>query len=85
MVCVFSLQSVTPPQFILWYHDGKMINYDQSRGGITVRAEQQQDGSVSASLLSITNATLRDSGRYTCSATNVNPATVSIFVSRGEI
>jgi hypothetical protein len=29
------LQSPTPPQYVFWYHNDKMVNYDAARGGVT--------------------------------------------------
>ena len=58
-----------------------MINYDQSRGGIEVKTE---DEPVPTSKLTIEQATKRDSGNYTCSASNTRSASASVFVSEGQ-
>ncbi|CAL4063222.1 unnamed protein product [Meganyctiphanes norvegica] len=69
--------SLTPPKYILWYHNNKLINYDQSRGDVTL----QMDNTTSR--IAIANASFRDSGNYTCSAANIIPSSVNVFVSEG--
>lgn len=74
-------QSPTPPQFVFWYHNDRMINYDTSRGGITVETEP---GPKTQSRLTIRDAHDTDSGNYTCSASNTEPASIYVFVSEGK-
>lgn len=57
-----------------------MINYDQSRGGITVTMDQTD---LTTSRLTIKEASLKDSGNYSCSANNIIPSYVNVFVSEG--
>ncbi|CAA9997511.1 unnamed protein product [Nesidiocoris tenuis] len=80
LVCVIE-KSPTPPQYVLWYHNSKMINYDTSRGGVQVRTEQ---GQKTESHLTIHDAKFSDSGNYTCSASNTQPAYIHVFVSEGD-
>ncbi|XP_014241815.1 neural cell adhesion molecule 1-like isoform X1 [Cimex lectularius] len=80
LVCVIE-KSPTPPQYVLWYHNSKMINYDTSRGGVQVRTEQ---GQKTESHLTIHDAKYTDSGNYTCSASNTQPAYIHVFVSEGD-
>lgn len=70
-----------PPQFIFWFHNNKMINYDQSRGGITVAMDQRVP---TTSRLTIMNASLHDSGNYSCTANSIIPASILVFVSEGD-
>nr|XP_024215672.1 roundabout homolog 1-like [Halyomorpha halys] len=77
LVCVIE-KSPTPPQYVLWYHNSKMINYDTTRGGVQVRTEQ---GQKTESHLTIHEAKDSDSGNYTCSASNTQPAYIHVFVS----
>lgn len=77
----FALQSPTPPQYVFWYHNDRMINYDTSRGGITVETEP---GPKTQSRLTIRDAHDTDSGNYTCSASNTEPASIYVFVSEGR-
>jgi hypothetical protein len=58
-----------------------MINYDTSRGGITVETEP---GLKTQSRLTIRDAHDTDSGNYTCSASNTEPASIYVFVSEGR-
>ncbi|KAJ8963385.1 hypothetical protein NQ318_018862 [Aromia moschata] len=74
--CVF--QSPTPPQYVFWYHNEHMINYDTARGGITV---DTVPGPRTQSRLTIRNTNDADSGNYTCSASNTEPASIYVFVS----
>lgn len=74
-------QSPQPPQYVFWYHNAKMINYDNSRGGIVVNTE---NGGRSTSRLTIHDVIDTDSGNYTCKAANAEPAYVYVFVSEGK-
>lgn len=57
-----------------------MINYDTARGGITV---DTNPGPKTQSHLIIRDAVDSDSGNYTCSASNTEPASIFVFVSEG--
>ncbi|XP_037790758.1 zwei Ig domain protein zig-8-like [Penaeus monodon] len=80
LLCIIE-GSLSPPQFIFWYHDNRMINYDQSRGDISVTIDHQE---LITSRLTINNASFKDSGNYTCSANNINPSSVNVYVSEGK-
>ncbi|RZF32623.1 hypothetical protein LSTR_LSTR014855, partial [Laodelphax striatellus] len=70
--------SPVPPQYVFWYHNDRMINYDpsasatagggsapgaaNSRGGVTVSTEP--GGPRTHSRLLVTHATHADSGNY---------------------
>ncbi|KAG8236122.1 hypothetical protein J437_LFUL000485 [Ladona fulva] len=79
LVCIIE-KSPSPPQYVFWYHNERMINYDTSRGGITVETEP---GPKTHSRLTIRDASDADSGNYTCSASNTEPASIHVFVSEG--
>ncbi|XP_042243009.1 neurotrimin-like isoform X1 [Homarus americanus] len=81
LVCVIK-QSPTPPQYVFWYHNEHMINYDTQRGGINVSTETGPKKTHSH--LVITDARYQDSGNYTCSASNTQPAFSNVFVSHGD-
>ncbi|KAK3880666.1 hypothetical protein Pcinc_014824 [Petrolisthes cinctipes] len=68
--------------FILWRHGDHMLNYDTSRGGISVKTDMS--GSVIVSTLFIAKAGHRDSGNYTCSLGDVATGSVMVHVLNGE-
>lgn len=80
LVCVIE-KSPTPPQYVFWYHNENMINYDTQRGGINVTT---QIGTNTKSHLTVIGATYEDSGNYTCSASNTMPASANVYVSLGD-
>ncbi|GAB6018937.1 hypothetical protein CHUAL_000585 [Chamberlinius hualienensis] len=80
LTCVIS-QSPDPPMYVFWYHDSRMINYDTSRGGITVNTIK---GDTSVSTLTISDAQKSDSGNYTCNPANAEPTSVTVHVLNGE-
>lgn len=80
LVCMID-KSPQPPQYVFWYHNERMINYDTARGGVTVETEP---GAKTQSRLTIREAHDSDSGNYTCSASNTEPASIFVFVSEGD-
>ncbi|GLV39962.1 defective proboscis extension response 12 [Carabus blaptoides fortunei] len=80
LVCIIE-KSPIPPQYVFWYHNDRMINYDTARGGITV---ETRPGPQTQSLLTIEQAQDSDSGNYTCSASNTRPASIYVFVQEGD-
>ncbi|XP_065167660.1 neurotrimin-like [Atheta coriaria] len=80
LVCIIE-KSPTPPQYVFWYHNDHMINYDTARGGISV---ETVPGARTQSRLTIRDTNDADSGNYTCSASNTEPASIFVFVSEGD-
>ncbi|XP_065221629.1 hemicentin-2-like [Planococcus citri] len=78
LVCIIE-NSPIPPQYVLWYHNDKMMNYETTRGGVTVTTEP---GLKTHSRLIINNATPKDSGNYSCRSSNAEPDTTYVFVSQ---
>ncbi|XP_054278341.1 uncharacterized protein LOC128997052 [Macrosteles quadrilineatus] len=78
LVCIIE-NSPTPPQYVFWYHNDKMVNYDSARGGVTVSTEP---GPKTHSRLIVNKATPADTGNYTCRAPNTEPDTIHVFVSK---
>ncbi|XP_023340766.1 adhesion G protein-coupled receptor A2 [Eurytemora carolleeae] len=72
-----------PPSYIFWYHNSRMINYDEERG-ISVGVSQLHSRTL-ISQLTLHNLQVEQSGNYTCSPSSVRPDTVSVRVeARGE-
>lgn len=78
----FSLQSPQPPQYVYWQKNDRMINYDDSRRDITI---ETTPGPRTQSRLIIREPQITDSGNYTCSASNTEPASIFVFVSKGKL
>lgn len=74
------VQSPVPPQYVFWYHNARMINYDAARG-VTVLTEP---GPKTQSALAIRAAGPQHSGNYTCCAANTEPAHIFVYVSEGS-
>lgn len=77
---IASPQSPVPPQYVFWYHNARMINYDAA-AGVTVLTEP---GPKTQSALAIRRAAHRHSGNYTCRAANTEPAHIYVYVSEGS-
>uniref|UniRef100_T1E860 Ig-like domain-containing protein n=2 Tax=albimanus section TaxID=44544 RepID=T1E860_ANOAQ len=58
-----------------------MINYDDSRRDISI---ETTPGPRTQSRLIIREPQINDSGNYTCSASNTEPASIYVFVSKGD-
>ncbi|XP_015924559.1 uncharacterized protein [Parasteatoda tepidariorum] len=80
LTCIIT-ESTSPPVFVFWYHDDRMINYDSSRGGIRVTTE---NGPTTVSRLRIQNARPTDSGNYSCQPSYADPANITVHVLNGE-
>lgn len=74
------MESPVPPDYVFWYHNGKVINYDSPRG-ISVHTEKAQR---TTSKLLISNAQPNDSGNYSCVPSNAEPAAIALHVLNGE-
>ncbi|XP_049963636.1 zwei Ig domain protein zig-8-like [Schistocerca serialis cubense] len=79
LVCIIE-NSPTPPQYVFWFHNERVVNYEGSRA-VAVSTEP---GPRTHSRLLIPRATRRDSGNYTCSAPDTQPDTINVYVSQGE-
>lgn len=67
--------------FLVPYLLSQPISYDSSRGGVSLITEK---GDTTFSYLLIQNAELSDSGRYSCSPSNADVASVRVFVLTGN-
>ena len=78
-----SENSSTPPMYVFWYHNDRMVNYDSGRGvRVETRAGEVEGRTVSR--LSLPAAERADEGNYTCSPSNSEPATVHVFIQEGR-
>ncbi|XP_064111146.1 basement membrane-specific heparan sulfate proteoglycan core protein-like [Macrobrachium nipponense] len=77
----FIHQSLVAPQYIFWYHNSRMINYDRERGGVNVQIDT---GPQVRSRLTVNRATPADSGNYTCAAANSKPAYTTVYITNGN-
>lgn len=68
--------------YVMWKHGVRMLNYDTSRGGISVKTDLHTGRAVSR--LYIANANRHDSGNYTCALGDFAKATVAVHVLNGE-
>lgn len=59
----------------------QVINYDSPRGGVSVITEK---GDVTTSFLLIQHAETTDSGKYSCSPSNADVASVRVHVLNGK-
>ncbi|KAK6644084.1 hypothetical protein RUM43_000349 [Polyplax serrata] len=67
---------------VLWMHGNRILNYDLTRGGISVRTELKEAGANST--LSVAKVNKTDSGNYTCSISKTEFATVAVHVLNEE-
>ncbi|XP_061720684.1 igLON family member 5-like isoform X1 [Cydia pomonella] len=79
LLCIIE-KSPVPPQYVFWYHNERMINYDASRGVAVATAP----GARTQSALTIRDAAPRHSGNYSCRAPNTEPAAIYVYVSEGS-
>jgi len=75
LVCILE-NSLLPPEYVFWYQNDRMINYDNNRG-VTVTTIQ---GKKTSSRLNILNAQPHHSGNYTCKPSSSTPASIQLFV-----
>jgi hypothetical protein len=75
LVCILE-NALLPPEYVFWYQNDRMINYDTGRG-VTVTTTQ---GKKTSSRLNIQNAQPRHTGNYTCKPSSSTPASIQLFV-----
>uniref|UniRef100_A0A1I8NQ85 Ig-like domain-containing protein n=1 Tax=Stomoxys calcitrans TaxID=35570 RepID=A0A1I8NQ85_STOCA len=67
---------------VFWKHSEDVLNYDVTRGGISVKTELMDDGANST--LSIAKINKADSGNYTCSISEYQNYTIIVHILNGE-
>lgn len=63
--------STEAPAYVFWYHEDRMINYDE---GVTVRGDRF------SSVLQLEEADKSHNGNYTCSPSNAIAASINVHV-----
>lgn len=74
--------SPSPPEFVLWYHRDKLVNYG-GRGG-RIEVETVNHDTTTRSSLLVRNATQWHSGRYACKPANARKVTILVHVLKSE-
>ncbi|KAI1296691.1 U3 small nucleolar ribonucleoprotein MPP10 [Halotydeus destructor] len=74
--CIIT-QSASPPDFVFWYHDGTVVNYDSPRGGVRVTTDK---GPTTVSRLQITDSKSSDGGDYSCKPSYADFANVTVHI-----
>ncbi|CAH2009768.1 unnamed protein product [Acanthoscelides obtectus] len=77
--CVIT-QSLEPPAYIFWYHDGERVLNDQS--AIDIRMTRRGTDTT-VSTITIFRTKPEDAGNYTCSPSNLDSASVYLHVLNG--
>ncbi|XP_037933151.1 uncharacterized protein LOC119667884 [Teleopsis dalmanni] len=67
---------------VYWKHGEDVLNYDVTRGGVSVKTELKDDGANST--LSIAKINKADSGNYTCSISDFQNFTIVVHILNGE-
>lgn len=74
---------VSPPSalqdYVFWYHNRKVINYDNMGDGSRVQVDTPSDFST-VSTLTITDIDVKDSGNYTCKPSTAIEASIRLHV-----
>ncbi|KAJ8668784.1 hypothetical protein QAD02_000043 [Eretmocerus hayati] len=85
LVCVVRHMAMQMQYSVVqWLHGNRTLNYDTTRGGISVKTNLMEEGANST--LSIARVKPSDSGNYTCILATMTqqPATVHVHVLNGE-
>ncbi|KAF6210356.1 hypothetical protein GE061_013460 [Apolygus lucorum] len=77
-----TVNRIPEAQVILWKWGTKVLNFDNSRGGISVKADVTDNGALSR--LFIANSHPHDSGNYTCALGDIAQASVTVVVLNGK-
>ncbi|CAH0725076.1 unnamed protein product, partial [Brenthis ino] len=78
LALVCRARHVDTPAVLTWLHEGRALNADTTRGGISVKTEQVPGGADSVLRLARVNSS--DAGNYTCAVRGAKPHTVSVHV-----
>ncbi|XP_046486379.1 cell adhesion molecule 2-like isoform X1 [Neodiprion pinetum] len=81
LTCVIEL-SPEPLEYIFWYYNQKVLNYDSPNSRKFVYTERENE--VTTSRLLIKSTDQEDSGEYSCRPSNSKKASVRVHVLNGE-
>ncbi|XP_037874428.1 uncharacterized protein LOC101740282 isoform X1 [Bombyx mori] len=82
LALVCRARHVETPTVLTWLHEGRALNADTTRGGISVKTEQVPGGADS--LLRLARVNSSDAGNYTCAVRGARSHTVSVHVLNEE-
>lgn len=81
LTCIVD-EAPSPPQYVFWYHEERMVNYDlKSDSSVSVVTKNGHSSKETRSTLTIQNATPENAGNYTCKPSNAVAASIQVFVS----
>ncbi|CAM1293630.1 Uncharacterised protein g788 [Pycnogonum litorale] len=75
--------STEVPIYVFWYHNNKVIDYDNPSGRITFETANKRNDYRSSSVISelnVVSAKLSDSGDYKCAPSYTVPASINVRV-----
>jgi len=72
LICVLTL-ATSKPDYIFWYHNDRMINFDTNRG---ISVLEDENGST----LTMINVSVSDSGNYSCQPRDMRPDSVVVTI-----
>jgi len=72
LICVLKLATARV-DYIFWYHNDRMINFDTDRG---ISVHEDEAGST----LTMTDVSVADSGNYSCQPRDMRPASVAVTI-----
>ncbi|EFX87675.1 hypothetical protein DAPPUDRAFT_312160, partial [Daphnia pulex] len=84
LTCIVQF-SPEPPEYVFWYHmtlDADVLRHDSSRGGVAIVTDKTNP--VTSTSLLLRQVRLSDSGKYSCTPSNADPASVTLHVLQGE-
>ena len=82
--------TVVAPQYVFWYHNNNMINFQPGVSVVTLVLGQDTDSlwvappNTTVARLTISQTRLEDAGNYTCAPENMVQDTVRLSISKGK-
>ncbi|KAK4029760.1 hypothetical protein OUZ56_022726 [Daphnia magna] len=81
LTCIVQF-SPEPPEYVFWHHHDQELRHDSSRGGVAIVTDKTNP--VTSTSLLLRQVRLSDSGKYSCTPSNADPASVTLHVLQGE-